>query len=95
MRPASNTPNGRRRKLTKPDVDTIRLCIQKIVPNLPEDSSVDLFSSGIIDSLIVLNVMMSLEEEFSVSFEPGDLEAANLRSLDRMAETVGRIKARG
>ena len=80
--------------LTKPTVATLRGCLQGLLPHLPEDPQVDLFSTGIIDSLSLIEVVLTLENIFAITFEPRNLKAENFCTLERLAETVDDILTR-
>ncbi len=48
------------------------------------DDSTPLISSGIIDSLALVDLLVRLEAEVGLRLEPGEISADNLDSVDRM-----------
>ena len=70
----------------------IRQFIQTTFPWARNQSTLadhdSLFSSGIVDSLGVLDLVTYLENEFGVIVADEDLLAENFESIDRMAEFV-------
>ena len=49
---------------------------------------VDLFESGILDSLAFVDLLLELERTFGVTTSLDDLEADNFRSIARIADYV-------
>lgn len=54
--------------------------------SLTEDSP--LISSGLIDSISVLQVVDFLEDQFSFEFEPHEVDQSNLNTINLMIEFV-------
>ncbi|MEM9443589.1 MAG: acyl carrier protein [Pseudomonadota bacterium] len=54
----------------------------------PASTSTDLIEAGILDSLMLIEVVMFMETEFSVTAELDDLEIENFLSIDTMARFV-------
>ena len=59
--------------------------------NLAADEK--LFSSGKLDSLSSLNLLMSLEGEFGVKISPLDISIDDIDSIEQIAVTVDRLTA--
>lgn len=51
-------------------------------------TSEDLIEAGILDSLMLIDVVMFMETEFSVTTELDDLEMENFLTIDNMARFV-------
>jgi methoxymalonate biosynthesis acyl carrier protein len=51
-------------------------------------TSEDLIDAGILDSLMLIEVVMFMEREFSVTTELDDLEMENFLTIDNMARFV-------
>ena len=49
----------------------------------------DLFESGLLDSLSFVDLLVSLEREFGTTIGLDDLEVDNFRSIDRIASFLG------
>lgn len=54
-------------------------------------TSADLTEAGILDSLMLIEVVMFMETEFSVTTELDDLEMENFASIDSMARFVATL----
>ena len=72
--------------------DQIKQRLSEILPGLPEDPSVDLLESQVLDSYSIIEVVDLLEQAFSVRFGPTDLSFDNLMTLTAMAVTVNRLR---
>ena len=51
-----------------------------------------LFSSGRLDSLNSLRLLMALEEEFGISISPLDVSLEDVDSIDKITATIDRLK---
>lgn len=51
-------------------------------------SEVDLFETGVVDSMALVSLLASLEEKFGISVLLEDLEIDHFRSISRIAEFV-------
>jgi acyl carrier protein len=60
-----------------------------------EDPRQDLFETGIVDSLGLVELLMGLESEFGVRTDTDDLDIDNFRSLQRTAAYVMQRGAAG
>ena len=54
----------------------------------------DLFEGGYVDSLFALEIVVYLEDCFSLRIKNKDITEDNFRSIDRMAELVERLKTK-
>ena len=45
-----------------------------------------------VDSFLLLEMVVAMEEKFGVRFEPADISAANLRSIAALAALIARKK---
>lgn len=73
------------------DVKTIyRAFITKSVRSFDLADHVDLFDSGIVDSLFAAELVAFTEQEFDVIVEDEDLDMDNFRSIDALAGFVNR-----
>lgn len=52
-----------------------------------------LFSSGLLDSLSSLRLLMSLEKEFRLSISPLDVSLDDVDSIDLITATVNRLQS--
>ena len=51
----------------------------------------DLIDSGMLDSLALVQLMVALEEEFSITIEPEEIDFEDYRSVKSMTGMVKRI----
>lgn len=54
----------------------------------PPDADTDLFTSGIMDSLTFVNMLMCLERRFGITVKLESLELENFHSIDSIARFV-------
>jgi acyl carrier protein len=75
-------------------MDDILARVEKIVYGLRQDDTVevgprtDLFDSGILDSLRILEFITELEQQFRIQLANEDLIPQNLWSIETTSETV-------
>jgi acyl carrier protein len=53
----------------------------------------DIFALGIVNSMFALQLVLFVENEFKMAVETKDLDLANFRSVDSIAEFVQRKKS--
>lgn len=74
--------------------DDIRATIREFLSEIVEDwtdsvsNDQNLFSSGLLDSLAIHEMVGFLEDEFDLEFADTDLAVDNFASVDAMAGTV-------
>lgn len=59
---------------------------------VPLTLDTDLFGSGLVSSLLALELLMYIEQAFNVSVGGGDLTLDNFRTVDAMTALVLRLK---
>ncbi len=55
---------------------------------IPEDTSVNLLDSGVIDSFDIVDLIGSLEEMFGIEVDGDDIIPENFESIDAIARLV-------
>jgi D-alanine--poly(phosphoribitol) ligase subunit 2 len=50
-----------------------------------------LVSSGLIDSMSIVDLILDLEQKFGIAIPPGDVQPDDFDTILRIAETVGRF----
>lgn len=55
---------------------------------IPEDTSVNLLASGVIDSFDIVDLIVSLEEIFGIEVDGDDIVPENFESVDAIAKLV-------
>jgi D-alanine--poly(phosphoribitol) ligase subunit 2 len=61
-----------------------RLMIQVDAPDL------DLIDSGLVDSLGIVELILEIEQRFEVSLPPEEIDIEDIRTLEGLANLVGR-----
>lgn len=49
-----------------------------------EDLDLDLFEAGLLDSLGIIEVLLKLEEDFSIKLQPTDLERKDMATVNNL-----------
>ena len=72
-------------------IERITDIVRSIMPNKDTDlkPELDLIDGAGLDSVNMLELITSLEEHFSISFEDEDLELDNFRSINLIEKTIG------
>lgn len=52
----------------------------------------EIFSSGLLDSLSVVQLMQFLEERFTITISPGDVTLDDFDTLERIGALVAKLK---
>jgi acyl carrier protein len=73
-------------------VPDIRNVLSLVLTRLPEDTQVDFWDAGIVDSLSILDVVAALEERFGVEFDAETLKRENFSSLAAIARTLDGLR---
>jgi methoxymalonate biosynthesis acyl carrier protein len=60
----------------------------KFLRNVEFDENEDLFTSGIINSLFAMQLVLFVEQEFDIKVEDDDLKYENFKSLNAIAHLV-------
>jgi methoxymalonate biosynthesis acyl carrier protein len=58
------------------------------------DLDTDLVQSGLLDSLALVELLVAVEQEFSITFAPDELEIERFRSVRTLAELVDSHRSR-
>ncbi|GGO22431.1 hypothetical protein GCM10010116_45250 [Microbispora rosea subsp. aerata] len=53
----------------------------------------DIFASGYVNSLFVMQLVLMIEREFAITVEDEDLDFANFRSVNALVDFVSRKRA--
>jgi len=75
-----NTSNGLHERICRVFTDKLNIEIP--------GSDIDLFETGVLDSLAFVELLLHLESEFGVTVPVDDLEIDNFRSIARVADFV-------
>jgi D-alanine--poly(phosphoribitol) ligase subunit 2 len=76
----------------KADLSRLQTCLREVLPNLTADTKENLFQAGVLDSMKVLEVVISLEEAFGVFFTPDDLTDQNLATQESILKIIQKLQ---
>lgn len=68
--------------------EQIREVMHDMYPDIDLDTEEDLIGSGLLDSLSIIELTATLEDECDVQFTPLDMIPANFASLDSISALV-------
>ena len=68
------------------------LCIKKLSIRVSSTDQ-DLFESGLLDSLSLVQLIVELERHYQVELPIGEIDIAALRSIGEMAQLIGARRA--
>ena len=77
-----------------PTIEDVRSCLSAVLPELPEDSRVNLFSTKAIDSLRLIETVVHLEKSYAVQFDSNLLSVETFETLEKIHATVVELLAR-
>lgn len=60
-----------------------------------EDLDLDLFEAGLLDSLGIIEVLLKLEEDFSIKLQPTDLERKDMATVNNLVSFLENLKVNG
>ena len=70
--------------------DLLRAFIRRYLPVTVLDDDQDLFETGVIDSLFLIQMLTFIESSFGIKVETGDLDHSHFRTLNRAGAFIAR-----
>ena len=70
----------------------IRDFVLKRFPGVDLEDDVDIFTLGFVNSLFAMELVMFLEQEFSLKIPNEEMRLDNFRTVDGMTELVARLR---
>jgi acyl carrier protein len=70
-------------------VDKTRLFLKRYIGSKNIDANEEIFSTGMVNSLFAMQLILFLEKEFEIKIENEDLDLMNFNSLNSIAKFVG------
>lgn len=64
--------------------------VKEFADEVPEDTSIDLIGSGVIDSMAIMNILTSVEDEFGIEVAVKDISKKSFKSIDCIAEMINK-----
>lgn len=62
--------------------------VRSVAEDIPDDTSVDLLKGGLIDSPIMIELIMAIEEKYNIEFDGDDMSKENFNCVDSMTELI-------
>ena len=66
--------------------------LRDINKDIPDDSSVDLLKTRLLDSFDMVNLVSAIEENFEIELNPEDILPENFRTIGDIEKLVSRYK---
>lgn len=66
--------------------------LREINKDIPDDSSVDLLKTRLLDSFDMVNLVSAIEENFEIELNPEDILPENFRTIGDIEKLVSRYK---
>lgn len=66
--------------------------LREINKDIPDDSSVDLLKTRLLDSFDMVNLVSAIEENFEIELNPEDILPENFRTIDDIEKLVKKYK---
>lgn len=62
--------------------------LNAINPKIEENAEMDLLESGLIDSFVIVNIVMELENEFEIEIDPELITPDNFRTINSIVKLI-------
>lgn len=62
--------------------------LNAINPKIEENAEMDLLESGLIDSFVIVNIVMELENEFEIEIDPELITPDNFRTINSIIKLI-------
>lgn len=72
-------------------IEEIRQLIERLKPGFQAEDDTELIKSGMLDSMSVMLLAVSLGEQFDVKVSPLELKEENFHSLQAICDFVNRL----
>ena len=70
------------------EADLLALVRSRGADHTRVDADTDLIDGGLLDSLLLTDLILHIEERYGVAFDAGDVSPANFRSVAAMVDLV-------
>lgn len=78
-------------RVHKITTELVHKCLLEVISDLPFNPNLNLFEAGHLDSLNLLNVVMTLEKTFEVEFKPKDLTGEKIKSIESITLVINNM----
>lgn len=65
--------------------------LKKINAEIDFENEKDLVDSGALDSLVIVQIITAIEDEYGVSIDPDDIDPDNFQSAEAMLDMINRM----
>jgi acyl carrier protein len=76
-----------------PVKEKVREFLSRYIPTRGLADGDDIFATGVVNSMLAMQLVMYVEKEFGVAIEPDDLELEYFESINAIADLVRRKTA--
>lgn len=66
--------------------------LNEINPDIVKNQDEDLLKAGFIDSFEIINIVMALEQTFSIEIDPELIISTNFQTIDSIVEMLKKIR---
>jgi acyl carrier protein len=73
--------------------DRIRQLFEDVLNIEVDSTQADLIETGLLDSLVLVELMVGLEDTFGIKIDVVDLDIEHFRTIDRIGRLVARLSA--
>ncbi len=77
--------------MNKIQIELVHKCLLEVIPDLPFEPNLNIFESGYLDSLNILDVVLTLEKTFGVEFKPNDLTSEKIKTIKSITSVINNI----
>ena len=62
--------------------------VRSVAEDIPDDTSVDLLEEGLIDSPIMLELIVAIEDKYEIEIDGDDINKENFNCIDSITELI-------
>lgn len=62
--------------------------VRSVAEDIPDDTSVDLLEEGLIDSPIMIELIVAIEDKYEIEIDGDDINKENFNCIDSITELI-------
>lgn len=62
--------------------------VRSVAEDIPDDTSVDLLEEGLIDSPIMVELIVAIEDKYEIEIDGDDINKENFNCIDSITELI-------
>lgn len=62
--------------------------VRSVAEDIPDDTSVDLLEEGLIDSPIMVELIVAIEDKYEIEIDSDDINKENFNCIDSITELI-------